>query len=77
MTRAEAQAVVAPVTESLPQEPPYPPCQGVPRDLALSLLGPERMAKLLADRIRCQGPKPGYIYPWNVVDYLDEGTKLG
>jgi hypothetical protein len=49
----------------------------VPRAAAQDLLGPERFAKLTANRVRSGGPKPGYIYPWNCIDYLDEATKLG
>jgi hypothetical protein len=77
MTRPEATAVVAPLIESLPQGGDYPPAQGVPRDAALILLGGERFEKLMASRVRSGGPKPGYIYPWNVIDYMDDATKLG
>lgn len=77
MNRAEAQAAVAPFIQSIPQDDPqYPPAQGVAWIDVTILLG-ERASKLQADRIRCHGPKPGFIYPWNVVDYLDEATKLG
>ncbi len=31
---------------------------------------------MLADPLRHYGPKEGYIYPWNVVDYLHMGDSL-
>lgn len=76
MTRAEAQAVVAPLIESIPQSAPYPPAQGVPHDAARRVLGDAPFAKMMADRVRSGGPKAGYVYFWNVIDYLDEATKL-
>lgn len=37
---------------------------------ALRVLGEERFARLCADPIRKHGPGAGYIYFWNVLDYL-------
>ena len=44
--------------------------QAVDKLDALRLLGEERLAELLADKIRCLGPTKDTIYPWNVIDYL-------
>ena len=76
MNRTEAQSAVAPFIESVPQAPPYPPAQGVTLDNARALMGDGRFAAMQADKIRRGGPKPGYVYPWNVVDYLDDAANL-
>lgn len=38
--------------------------------VARSLLGDEYYDRMMADKIKNLGPKPGTIYPWNVIDYL-------
>lgn len=50
MTRAEAEALVAPHVVMIAQY------QAVPHDAARELLGGDRFARLLADRVRCHGP---------------------
>lgn len=37
---------------------------------ARQLLGQKRYERLQADAVRCRGSQPGYIYAWNVVDYM-------
>ncbi len=40
---------------------------------AKTILGEERFERMLKDRVRSQGPRPGTVYPWNVIDYLGFG----
>jgi hypothetical protein len=45
---------------------------------ARELLGDERYARLLKDPLRKGGPQAGYVYPWNVADFIqfpDLGAK--
>ena len=44
--------------------------QAVHRLSAYVILGDKLYTELSTDKVRRQGPKPGYIYPWNVTDYL-------
>lgn len=64
MSRAEADAIVGAYVFRVDQY------AAVSVDAAMFLLGQERGERLLADRIRCLGPAPGTVYPWNVADYL-------
>jgi hypothetical protein len=65
LPRAEAQAVVDLVTVRLGQY------AAVHHAAARGLLGDERFAALVKDKVRGQGPEPGYVFPWSVTDYLD------
>ena len=64
MNRAEAEAIVAQYIEHVAQY------AAVSVENATKLLGEERCQRMLSDRIRGLGPKPGTVYPWNVADYL-------
>lgn len=66
VNRTEAQTQVDAVTTRIEQ------FAAVSLEDAAAMLGPERFAAMRADRLRSQGPREGYVYPWNVVDYLDE-----
>lgn len=48
--------------------------QGVPISEARALIGPDNTETMLKDPIRGIVFRPGYLYPWNVVDYM---TTLG
>lgn len=51
--------------------------QVVSRADAKMLLGDDLYDRLLHDRIRNAGPSPDSLYPWNVVDYLqNEDTAI-
>jgi hypothetical protein len=45
-------------------------CRCVSREDALLILGEEILGLLDSDAIRRIGPEPGFIYAWNVIDYL-------
>lgn len=64
LSRQQAQATVDAVTARVGN------FAAVPVDDCRRLLGEERCELLLSDPIRCLGPVPGTVYPWNVVDYL-------
>ena len=64
LSREQAQAAVDAVTTKVGN------FAAVPVDDCRRLLGQERCELLLSDKIRCLGPIPGTVYPWNVVDYL-------
>jgi hypothetical protein len=34
------------------------------------LLGEKDFARMMKNPVRNKGPREGFIYPWNVVDYL-------
>lgn len=77
MNRSEATELVKPhVTLFVSVIDLYPDAQGVAVEKVASLLGNDLLAVLLRDPIRRQGPRPGYIYPWNVIDYLDDNGPL-
>jgi hypothetical protein len=67
MNRSDAQALVDIRTFKVAQY------SAVSMEDALALIGEDRFAELLADKVRCLGPTRGTIYPWNVVDYLQMG----
>lgn len=69
MTFDEARAIVAPYVQSLPQGGDYPPARGIMDAHASHILG-DQYERLTKDAVRKHGPRAGYIYPWNVVDYL-------
>jgi hypothetical protein len=74
MTREEAEVLVAPYIIKIqqphnPDVEPYPPFSAVSHLNARDLLG-DVFDDLLCDKIRCLGPMNGFVYPWNVVDYL-------
>lgn len=64
MTRPEAEALVAPHVHYIQQY------QAVSVEVAETLLGEERCARMLKDKIRGLGPSSCTVYPWNVADYL-------
>lgn len=64
MSRIDAESVIAPYVQS--KRGATCLIQGE----AYCVLGPVRYYRLEADPIRKHGPEPGYIYSWNVVDYL-------
>lgn len=66
MLRSEATEKVEAVTFRVG------PYAAVSLEQAESLLGADRMARLLADPIRKLGPNTEAFYPWNAVDYLAE-----
>jgi hypothetical protein len=65
LPRNEARSVVDTVTVRCGQYP------AVLLSAARGILGEERYERMIADKIRRCGPADGYVYPWNVVDYLD------
>jgi hypothetical protein len=71
MNRDEAAAMVAPYVQRIDQY------QGVAICDVVMLLGAPDAKRLKADRIRSLGPKPGFVYPWNVVDYLTTLQSIG
>ncbi len=66
MDRAEAVRVV---DEYVRQFQQY---KYVPWHIAVELLGNARAQRLLRDPIRRLGPAKDTVYPWNVVDYLQQ-----
>lgn len=42
---------------------------------AFIILGDKLYTELSTDKVRRQGPKPGLIYPWNIIDYLSGYVK--
>lgn len=65
LPRDVAQRLVDRVTTQIDQY------LAVRHDDAQQLLGDVRFAAIMRDRLRRLGPLPNYVYPWNVVDYLD------
>ena len=65
MDRKQAQAAVDSVTVVIGG------FKAVSHESALTLLGAHSFALLCDDAIRRLGPKPEFVYPWNVVDYLE------
>ena len=49
--------------------------QAIHRLSAFIILGVKLYTELSTDKVRRQGPKPGFIYPWNIVDYLSGYVK--
>lgn len=70
MTRDEAQAEVSAVTMLVGN------FQAVKLRDANRLLGDEVYNQLCHDKLRHLGPAEGYVYPWNVVDYLTGYRKV-
>ena len=64
MTRSEARQHVAQYVEIIRHS------RAVSHTNALTILGQERMNRILIDRVRHTGPTEGYIYEMNIVDYL-------
>jgi hypothetical protein len=65
LSRVEAQSLVDGVTVSVQQY------RAVPKSEVDRLLR-DRAVLLHSDPIRKLGPCPGFVYPWNVVDYLSQ-----
>jgi hypothetical protein len=64
MDRKQAESIVADKTQVRGG------CRCVSREDALLILGDEILGLLDSDAIRRIGPEPGFIYAWNVIDYL-------
>lgn len=64
MPREKAAAVVLPLTTRIGEY------AAVAHDNAKLLLNDVDFARLQDDPIRSLGPRPGFVYPWNVIDYL-------
>lgn len=64
MTREEAAAILGPYIARIEQY------EAVPLKDAATILGDEVFGRLRADKIRCLGPTPDTVYPWNVIDYM-------
>lgn len=44
--------------------------RAVAHEHARRLLGDEMFDRMMRDKIRCLGPAPEYVYPWNVEAYM-------
>jgi len=65
MTREQATEIVTPHITLTPEG-----WRKVDHEAARSLVSAETWERWTKDRIRFLGPKPGTLYWWNVVDYV-------
>lgn len=65
LTRTEIQSLVAPFVQRVGA------MQGVKLRDCLAIAGDDCYDCLISHPIYQHGPAEGYIYPWNLVDFLD------
>lgn len=69
MTREEANLIVRQRVHYIND------IKGVPLEIAKVILGTGGFIDMMNDKIRNKGPADGYVYPWNVEDYLIIGSQ--